>query len=474
MIPRKVFFPLVSLLVLVVAGTAGIAFSIKNRTEKMIMANKQPLELETWPVGRYLIDIPKGVKVKYAQGYRGAGADVEVFPCTLFKAKQLVKERVEELQGTEHLEGGTLLERYVESKTLPNTWILHRWNERTFKGDVLDIDAYHWKEISGPTKPFTEDAYLFTFQSWSHPNDPDMNKAQSELEDLFRRVRIRDNHKIPTEPGFCMENAFIPGDPPKGDHAESASINFSVPGHPDIFMRFATCVVNSAVSGGETLLQRCKRVNSDPILKGLTIKVIRARSRLVGPLPGGQEYLEMNKEKGLWNMQFQWEFSGAGDSWEEPSLSLEMTSSRAEGSTAPLSMKEEEALALWDAVVETIRLRPTTKTSATPANGASGTPPQGTDSSSKPATPGTGAASSKPRASLGTSVKSGEQCPQSGTWACAHTTNLSGAEHTFQEGETFPEAVMDTNRGLLGKLTGRPAEAVVATTWTLVAYADKA
>ena len=45
---------------------------------------------------RCLIDVPRGAEVPYAQGYRAAGADVAVFPCSLSQARGLVQDRVEE------------------------------------------------------------------------------------------------------------------------------------------------------------------------------------------------------------------------------------------------------------------------------------------------------------------------------------------------------------------------------------------
>ena len=454
MMPRKILFPLVSLAVLILTGTGGIAFAMKKQTERKIMAYKQALTLETWAVGRHLIDIPAEAKVDFAQSYRGAGADVEVSPSSLFQARTLVRERVEELQGTMHLEGGTLLERYVESQSLPNTWILYRWEDRTFKGSSLqvDIDAYHWKEKPGAQNPFARNAYLFKFDRIGHAIETEMIRDQADIEDLLRRVRIRDNHEIPTEPGFCMAYSFIPGEAPKGIHSEGSTISFSVPGHPDNFVRFNTQMVNDATAAGEKLLDRIKRVNSDPVFSGLTVKKLRAGERTVGDYKG-QECLEMTKEKGLWNMQFQWEYNGFGDRWDYPAMSLELTNSRKEGGTAPLSMKEEEAMALWDAMVDSIRLRPTTGTMA--QTGAPGVPSAPT-----------------PRTPLGTRLKSRERCPQAGIWECAHSGNLSGARRSFQEREEFPEAVLSANTGWFGKLLGRPGEVVVDTTWTLVSYPD--
>lgn len=398
----------------------------------------QTMKMETRAVGCYLIDIPQGAEVSFAQGYRGAGADIEVFPCPLSQAEQLVRDRVEELRGTKHLEGGTLLERYVESKTLPHTWLLYRWEDRTFKSEDRQafIDAYHWRQNTRSKDAQGKDAYLFVFGRGTRVNDDRMAEDQAKLEDLFRRVRLRDNREIPTEPGFCMEHSFMPDEAPAGH----ASISFTVPGHPDIFVRYENQLVSKATVAGEKLLDRMKRVDSDPMFLALTIDTLRAKERAVRGLQG-QEYLKMIKGDGLWDMQFLWEYRGVGESWEKPAMSLELTNSRAKGSREPLSMTKEEAMALWDVLVDSIRPRPTTP------------PPQ-------------------PRPPLGTRLQSGERCPQAGTWECAHGGALGGKTRTFRQGEEFPEAVLETRLGFFGRLLRRPAEVVVPTTWIWVGYPD--
>jgi hypothetical protein len=348
-------------------GMMGVHNVYEHHLEKRDMEYVESMKLEPWAVGRYLIDVPRGAEVHYAQGYRGAGADVEVFPCTLSQARGLVQDRVEELRGTEHLLGGTLLEKYVESRTLPDTWILYRWESRTFKSDDLQafMDAYHWTEQTGLRSSSKGKSYLFKFGRGTNINETAMRQDQAEIEDMFRLVRIRDNREIPTEPGFCMGYSFIPGEAPEGIHGEGASITFTVPGHPDISVRYENQMVSPTTAAGQKLLGRMKDVDSDPMFTALTINTLRAKERSVGPLHG-QEYLKRIKEKGVWNMQFLWEFNGVGESWEKPAMSLELINSREKGSRAPLSMTKEEALALWDAMVNSIRLRPTTKVPSGP------------------------------------------------------------------------------------------------------------
>ena len=68
-------------------GMMGVHNVYEHHLEKRDMEYVESMKLEPWAVGRYLIDIPRGAEVHYAQSYRGAGADVEVFPCSLSQAK---------------------------------------------------------------------------------------------------------------------------------------------------------------------------------------------------------------------------------------------------------------------------------------------------------------------------------------------------------------------------------------------------
>jgi hypothetical protein len=359
--PRKVALLALGLLLLMVAASANTCSWMQKQTEKRAMAFKQTLKLETWPVGHFLVDLPVGAQVEFTQGYWGAGNDVRIIPCPLFKAKKVVDERVAELQGTKHLEGGTLLERVVESKTLPNTWILFYWKGRTYKGKVLEVDAYHWKESPESKDPFAGNAYLICFNRGSHTDEIAMKQDQAELEDLFRRVRIRDTRKIPTAPGFCVENGFFPGDEPGG----SITITVRLPDHPDIFLRLEIGTSNEATVNGGTLLDRCGRNDKDPMFASLGMKKLRFRQREVGPL-AGEENCEMVKEHGIWDMSFKWEYRGLVDNASHPFIALDLVSKRPKDSPKPLSLKEEEFLVLWDAIVDSIRLRPTTSTPTQP------------------------------------------------------------------------------------------------------------
>jgi hypothetical protein len=80
------------------------------------------------------------------------------------------------------------------------------------------------------------------------------------------------------------------------------------------------------------------------------------------------------------------------------------------------------------------------------------------------------------RVPLGTLVRTGEVCPQSGVWCDKHWASVSyDATQRFRKGETMPQLVMDDRRpiALLDTLFGMRKHRTNAN-WSLVSYSDEA
>jgi hypothetical protein len=131
-----------------------------------------------------------------------------------------------------------------------------------------------------------------------------------------------------------------------------------------------------------------------------------------------------------------------------PHLLMEMVTGWSPDGPVKCSMTEDEILRLWDAMVESLRLRPTG-----PGDGKDGGPdpaPRG-----EPVEPGR-------------RVASGNLCPADGLWRCDHPDNLLGHQRFYKAGTKFLAAVVPAKHGPLAKLFRRPQERWVPTTWTLL------
>jgi hypothetical protein len=155
----------------------------------------------------------------------------------------------------------------------------------------------------------------------------------------------------------------------------------------------------------------------------------------------GEESLEMVPSgKGYKNHDFRWESRFELDDPFRPMLIVALATGRRAGYQRQRpTISEQEAVALFDAVVNSIRLRPTT-----------------------PVTPAI-----EPKAALGTPLVTGRACPQSGVWQAEE-----GERRFVHEGETMPATRVAVKPSLLARLRGGPPPlARRATLWTLVAYA---
>lgn len=72
--------------------------------------------------------------------------------------------------------------------------------------------------------------------------------------------------------------------------------------------------------------------------------------------------------------------------------------------------------------------------------------------------------STQSRLPIGTQCPSGNPCPESGRWQCAHLENVGGQERHYEKGQWLHEALIE-KRGLF-----KAEDQTFATTWTLVGY----
>jgi hypothetical protein len=133
----------------------------------------------------------------------------------------------------------------------------------------------------------------------------------------------------------------------------------------------------------------------------------------------------------------------------QPELIIQFDSGVKDDSKAKVkpSITDEEALALWDKLITTIRVRqPGDATQAT----------------------------ARARAPIASTVPTGGICPETGWWECTDRKNIEGGtRRLFKAGERMPHAVLLREPGLWKKLTGSSGRQI-ETVWKLVDYVDDA
>lgn len=177
------------------------------------------------------------------------------------------------------------------------------------------------------------------------------------LVELAPALSIRDNATIPTSPGFCFDNGFIAMKPARG---ESAAWGWRLPGHADV--RFNLRLHTNAKTIPQGILDREGAILKNfEVLVGKDeasrIKTLRKRRFDLNGM-AAQEWLKELRGSST-EYEFSLDIPGKLNDLANPSMSLTLRVGdlNKKGDIKP-SLTHGEAIALWDAVIQTLRLRP--------------------------------------------------------------------------------------------------------------------
>ncbi|RQS16450.1 hypothetical protein DIE07_02105 [Burkholderia sp. Bp9002] len=141
----------------------------------------------------------------------------------------------------------------------------------------------------------------------------------------------------------------------KDFNRESWELNIQLPNKPDVWIRLTAYAQKSVEPG-----LRARAGGILPALLGAVVGVgqLRNRARPVGPIEA-DEILVAGTQDGKRTYGFKWEAPGKAYSLAEPNLNASLRVGESAYSTNKESFANDgEALELWDAVVDSIRLRP--------------------------------------------------------------------------------------------------------------------
>ncbi|WP_175016766.1 T6SS immunity protein Tli4 family protein [Massilia sp. YMA4] len=392
--------------------------------------------------GRFAVDVPLSAEVVWGDSSVDLG--INIYPQA---ASQVMEE-------AEKFKNALLNTKAINHDNVP--LFLAEENMSEPPGKVLigyeGFDAVRGLEINGY---FTlgNDGLIID----SRPLSENRERAMAKVRSIARRLRLRSELEVPAEPGNCLENAFLADEPAVGDRLpiEHIRIGFRLKEFPDTHISVFIGPPDSHRSEKNTLEWQLGRLERDqtaedpnhPLLKTV---YFRRGPRQIHDWLNGYEALSRSPEQADMRSihDFVMDFKGVvGDSYK-PYADIRMQTGVADnlaGAVKP-SLTDEEAVAVWDAITSTIRVRPTTtKASAQQA----------------------------PRKPLGERLVSGRTCSQTGWWQAAEPE----AAHTLprrriEAGATMPMAVVPGKPTLWDKLKGEQPRHQVAAVWQLVAYED--
>lgn len=263
-------------------------------------------------------------------------------------------------------------------------------------------------------------------------------------------LQTRSQDQIPAEPGSCIEGGFVS----LNQEYERVTVGIRMKEFPDVHLSIDVHKNLARLRLGNSPKLLREQAQESAEAKGLgavfaRTKILRQQERQLGAWKGEESAFRTPAFKDDKSVhEFRFHSTGAVHDPLQPELDIRFDSGvggNSKGSINP-SIRDEEALALWDKLITTIRVRQ--PSDATPVSNTT------------------------PKVPLASSARTGDVCPQTGWWeGIGYKATDGGSRRLLKVGEPMPPVVVIGKFGLWQKLVGdRTRQA--ATVWKLVAYED--
>ncbi|MDT6964216.1 T6SS immunity protein Tli4 family protein [Cupriavidus sp. SZY C1] len=290
----------------------------------------------TRAIGRHLVDLPPGAETLETYSFNEVPIELRPDVQTLEHFQQMVAKRERYLRESVHEKRGAMFVRRA-----------------THKNGAVSLVSW--------AKPYSEAMYhmetYFRIGSGAiaYAGDVSPDLVDSSLgvcEDMSGKWRDVQSPEIPSGIGFVAGDCMFVD---KTMNLESWDMQIHLAGKPDVSFRLT--------SYAQYRVEDSLRDRAGGILAGLLgaatgVSQLRNRRRPVGPIEA-DEILIAGTQDGKRTYGFKWEAPGKAASLAEPNLNVSMRVGQSAYPTNNESFADDdEALAIWDAVVESIRLRP--------------------------------------------------------------------------------------------------------------------
>jgi hypothetical protein len=446
-LPLNRTWPLLIAIALTLAACEPIPDSFKSPNMTELSPRLKPVfeKTKTICIGRLLIDVPESATVVYGRAW--APSYFDLVEGGAKKVTQLVDKEEAKFRSSLQYppsKGVTNFKETVSGAT-PGQKIVVGYQE----GMLPNIYAMTSFAVLGDD--------LFVQEGGALTGVPDgdassLSTVIAGLNDVASNLRPRAADEIPSDPGVCIDGAFI-ADNPALTH-EMFPLGIRLKEFPDVHFSIRATRKNQVVPSDalEVRLAKAKKAAEAEGFGALYArnKFLRRGERQIEGWPGSEALVRRPAHDGKpEHHQFLFMSQGEPKNALKPVLDIQMDTG-VEGNEAAgrrTSLTDEEAIALWDKLTSTIRVRPT------------GGAPARKTSDAGPLLP------------LGELAATGRTCPQTGVWECVDEGAVQGGRRQmFRAGETMPGIVRTVEPTMWQKLKGESPAYRSATVWKLVDY----
>lgn len=345
-------FHLMGWIVLLVSLAACDGPNPFKPTGKPKMTSMSPklaqLFAKTRPVcfGRFLIDVPEGTQISW--GPARINYEILSYPNQAHIVGAEVQSKLAEYARQKHETEPSMLVS-VQDGPQPGSRILVGY-ARPWSTSFVNIDGYF---------PLAPHAFLVTAKDVLAN---EWREAGEEIKDLARRLRPRSADDLPADPGLCIESGFIAE--AEGKYYELISIGFRI--LPDVHFSLQSLkkdrpVASDSLAEAERRVEKAKHMAEAMGLGDEYAKITwlrKGRRSFAGQeaFEYGGRYPEVRGN----THEFHLETAGEPGNPLKPTWRVDMDTGVVgdkPGAKAP-SLRDEDAVALWDRLLGSVRPRP--------------------------------------------------------------------------------------------------------------------
>jgi hypothetical protein len=385
--------------------------------------------------GHFIVEVPATATVAYGPAeidfpihyYQGEGDKVDDH----VKAQLLEVEKDRDYlrEGSEFVGKDSLFGKVIDG-VVPGQKLVFGSNDHVF----YSIESFI---------PAGKD--LFVQRATSVVSTADSIKSLNTAASL---LRLRAADEVPAESGACIEGGFVGWKP----EFERASVEIRLKEFPDVHFSVEVSKNQDYLVESSALEPLLDRAAKEGGLWYSRVKFFRRGPRQLGRWTGFEALARKPAQpRNTESHEFAFISLGALRDSLQPELDVKLDTGVKDDQTASVkpSITDEEAVALWDKLIGSIRLRPT-----------------GAEAKQSSVTP--------PRMPLGEYVDTGSICPQSGWWQCSEGGEIAGGRRRyFAAGDLVPHAFVLGKPRLWQLINVERPTQKVASIWKLVEYDRK-
>lgn len=433
--PRSAYITLAMAVTLSLGACDHSPQSFKSPNMTALSSNLQPLFKKTKIVcfGHFTVEVPATAIVVY--GPASLNAPIQYFPGESTKVGEHVAAQLVAVEkDREFFDEDEVAKFPLFGKTLDGAVP----GQKLLFGSSAQVAYTIYSYV-----PVGKDLYVQRVSS-----AVSKDKSIESLNNIAKNLRSRAADEIPAESGTCIEGGFVSWQPV----FEQVAVGVRLKEFPDVHFSIEVLKNQDHLPEQTDLESRLKGAEKDGGTWYSRVKFFRRGPRQLGDWKGSEALaLKPAQENINESHEFRFISLGAPNAPLQPQLDIQLdtgASGHKMGKVKP-SLTNEEAVALWDKLTSSIRVRPLGSKKSSAADSLK-----------------------TPLASL---VGTGATCSETGWWQCTEGGNIEGGKRRhFTAGEKMPHAVLLGEPKLWQKLTGERPRHTTSTVWQLVEYDEVA